>query len=722
MKFKKLDEALIKMRVAYAYFLENKSLEELKDMGDYDPYSDQLHKMNIKEKETMLFMINQKHGKKVFYYFVSKYVLEAMKGEFGSKISMIYTDPKLMTLDKPLHFYKVTVKKNKRRTQEQLYKIQHLNAKGKVLNWRDWDNYKDQCLEQHEPGLKYKTQSKNTKFNEQLKSACVEIMNIVLLKTKLDIRKIKFDFAINDRMQVYLLDTTKISVYDKSIRDIAELGGAYPDVEHMNKFVENIREMNEKKDGNCFGIYCDIKRNLHDQIIDDKEELNNLYLMKENDKENYHVEYKSILLDIVERYKTIERVRKNCPKLTKQQVEVDVSEGLLFKFRKYYMIADIQYFGLFCHMNFPNFYEQRKVCSFCKTMYTKIDNFRVTKKNEKNAYQKDKGQIQKEIERVFQDTNSNLNKRINKEKERFSKTFYKDQEFNHMIALNENPVTNLSLGSTNHKPNFHTYKSHNHQPNSYKPVNVKIVPKIDYDIQGRYEKMMVNREKAKKEAKDKKRNEAIMNGSNKGMPSVNVNKNDQLSLRFHLGSSHEVPIYEHGCISTKSSIDLTGLQEQVNRLEKIAHRNTHIKLPMNDKEFYDLIMCPYYGQGKRNTTQLKNFMKNRSQANLKPGYTDLKVTLDRLKFMDSQEVKKQLDPDLSKRIKAKEEKENLERKLAEEEEQLLGNNAKLAASVLKEVKSEIGLLGLDDYSNGSPVRRSKNVFKVNTRTSLNIKY
>jgi len=41
-----------------------------------------------------------------------------MKGEFGSKISMIYTDPKLMTLDKPLHFYKVTVKKNKRRTQE----------------------------------------------------------------------------------------------------------------------------------------------------------------------------------------------------------------------------------------------------------------------------------------------------------------------------------------------------------------------------------------------------------------------------------------------------------------------------------------------------------------------------------------------------------------------------------------------------------------------------
>lgn len=701
--FKKLDEALNKIRVAYAYFLDNKSLEELKDMGDYDPYADQLHKMSKYEKEHILFMIRINMGQKgQYHYFVSKCILEAIKkSEFGSKIDMVYTDPGLMLVDKPAqgsrdikykpqHFYKVIVRKLKKKSQDYNYDILHLNSKGYFLNWADWEQYHEQVLELQDFHNTYSYKSKNNKCNEIMRSACDEVMKVFILKTKLDIREATFSFAINDFNQVYIIDTRNIMVYDKRARECVELNASgYPTLDHVSKFTEQIREINEKKDNNCFGIYCDIKRNLNDTIIDDKEELNNLYLMKENDKEFHYVEYKSIVLDMVERYKTIERIRKNCPKLTKQNIDQDVSEGLLFKFRKYYMIADLQFCGLFTHMNFPNLYEKRKVCSFCKAMYNKIDMFRVTKKNEDNIFQKDKTvAIQKEIERVLTDSNNNLNKRIAKEKERFSKTFYRE---------------NL--------------------PNAYKPINKKFEATIDIELLGRYEKAMIHREKVKQELKIKKRREAMIGGKTKGLPSVNSNKNDLLSLRFHLGSPNNVDVYEHGCISTKSSIELTSLQGQMNRLDKIAYKNTNVKLGMNEKEFYDLIMCPYYGQGKRNTSRLKDFNKTRSEMNLGLKSTDLKVTLDRLKFMDSHEVKKQLDPDLSKRIKAKEEKENQEQKLAEEEKQLLTNNAGLAKSVLNEARS-LGLLGLEALQHSSDYSqpRSKNVFKIESRKSLSIKY
>lgn len=160
------------------------------------------------------------------------------------------------------------------------------------------------------------------------------------------------------------------------------------------------------------------------------------------------------------------------------------------------MIADIHCFNLFKHMNFPNLYEMRKVCSFCYAMYHKIDAFRVTKKNSNNIFLKDKTLIQKEIERVMADTNANMMKKMKKEKKIFSQTFYK--EF---------------------------------LPQAYKPINKKIQPLVPNDLLGRYEKKMIKRQKIKETRKRNERREAIANGG--GLPSVNANKNDQLSLRFH---------------------------------------------------------------------------------------------------------------------------------------------------------------------------------------------
>lgn len=135
------------------------------------------------------------------------------------------------------------------------------------------------------------------------------------------------------------------------------------------------------------------------------------------------VPLKSILLDIVERYKTYERIRKNCPKLKDQEIN-RVSEGMIFKFRKYYYIADVHTFNIFRHMNFPNLYEKKKVCMFCKAMYDKIDNNRVNCSNDKNQYLKDKTLIQKEILRILSDSVSSELRISRNERELFSKKFY----------------------------------------------------------------------------------------------------------------------------------------------------------------------------------------------------------------------------------------------------------------------------------------------------------
>jgi hypothetical protein len=82
--------------------------------------------------------------------------------------------------------------------------------------------------------------------------------------------------------------------------------------------------------------------------------------------------------------------------------------------------------------------------------------------------------------------------------------------------------------------------------------------------------------------------------------------------------------------------------------------------------------------------------------------------------MNSAEVKKQLDPDLTKRIKLKQEKENQEKRMTELERELLTCNGGLARSVL-------GLSGGDGSGrNGEKsVRVRANVFRtVKTQLSL----
>lgn len=73
-----MDEPYLKAKVIYSGLSDPDSkLEELKEMGDYDPYAEQLWKMPLADKENIHFMIRMNFlTKGCFYYFVSKLVLE----------------------------------------------------------------------------------------------------------------------------------------------------------------------------------------------------------------------------------------------------------------------------------------------------------------------------------------------------------------------------------------------------------------------------------------------------------------------------------------------------------------------------------------------------------------------------------------------------------------------------------------------------------------------
>lgn len=74
-----MDEIFLKHKIAYAYFSDpNSNLEELKELADYDQYTDAPWRMPLIDKERILFLIRVNLGtnKGHYFYFLSKYLLE----------------------------------------------------------------------------------------------------------------------------------------------------------------------------------------------------------------------------------------------------------------------------------------------------------------------------------------------------------------------------------------------------------------------------------------------------------------------------------------------------------------------------------------------------------------------------------------------------------------------------------------------------------------------
>lgn len=74
-------------------------------------------------------------------------------------------------------------------------------------------------------------------------------------------------------------------------------------------------------------------------MIDNKDELNNLYLVKQQLSQLHKIQNKSILLDFIERFKTRERLEKATG--WSQSSISQLVDCLFLKFRKFYSVADV---------------------------------------------------------------------------------------------------------------------------------------------------------------------------------------------------------------------------------------------------------------------------------------------------------------------------------------------------------------------------------------------
>lgn len=111
-----------------------------------------------------------------------------------------------------------------------------------------------------------------------------------------------FYLMVNKRGTITLLDTQEITVVkNNEPRLISEIN---------TKAIVLRKNVNQTsaKANKCEGLYCNYKEVFENAMIDEKDELNNLYIMESDIEKVFRIEYKSIILDLVERLKTIERV------------------------------------------------------------------------------------------------------------------------------------------------------------------------------------------------------------------------------------------------------------------------------------------------------------------------------------------------------------------------------------------------------------------------------
>jgi hypothetical protein len=168
----------------------------------------------------------------------------------------------------------------------------------------------------------YYDYSKDGINNQKLKSISAKMMKNVAQRCALDIRRATLYFVNasssnsstkGPKSTLILLNSENILfLRSRHARKLDKLTN-FSFVDLQARVVKHIKRQNRKYDHNrCEGVYCNYKESLENALIDEKDELNNLYLMNEDEKESIKkVEYKSIILDIVEKSNTFKRLAKH---------------------------------------------------------------------------------------------------------------------------------------------------------------------------------------------------------------------------------------------------------------------------------------------------------------------------------------------------------------------------------------------------------------------------
>ena len=273
---------------------------------------------------------------------------------------------------KKLHFYRISINRKSNTGSDLYYLIEHQNGKAKKLCSEDFISKKDDVLDQKNADVSlYSVPSQSSIDNKLLEVCGKNQFQSFIRKTKINLRYICFEVALNENNQIFQLDTFNIYIDHKNEGVTSQANLKY------NLKTPNINSgYVEHKEYKCDGNYCSLQEAYQKSLIDDKLEENNIYLMRSNPKQRWSIAYKSILLDIVERIKTIELIKKACPLQTEKQIH-QMNEGLLLKFRKYYYASELKTDKLFEHLSIANLFEVKKVCGYCHAMYNRLDQTRV---------------------------------------------------------------------------------------------------------------------------------------------------------------------------------------------------------------------------------------------------------------------------------------------------------------------------------------------------------
>lgn len=652
--FKNLDENYLKYKILYAYYMyTGVSYEELMDLADYNPYSEGSEKAIYNDRYKILFMIRMNFEKKgIYYYFVTKFILEEIKNtEYASKVDCVYG---IKSNDRPLHFYTITMQKKTVKDEEFLYDIKIFNPKAKHLNYDDWKSKQEACLELNPHSVVKNDKCyriKDVGLLNRLKSATNEVLRVIRIRTDIDLLELRVEFAQNFENLLYQIDVKNIKVWDKA----DDRPTLLQNINYECNFPIKKKLVDHKV--KCSGIYCDHRDDsLLEALADQKKPIDNTYLLALDGEVHYKVCYKSIILDLIERHKTYERIKKNCSDMSRGEVD-NLPEVLVYKFRKYYTIPDIHKFNMFNHLNYTYLYSKRFVCGYCKGMYDKLDYLRIMNKNTQNIFLKTKSLIPLEIDKIKTEPKYNMYKRQHKDKKILSEQFYIK-----MSELFQIP----------------------------KEVPKKINTTIPDDLLDRFHKSQKRKkiQSSIQKSEDGNQTNNFFSEKENKLPELFIKKKNNHFLKQHLGTDVEEEKYhEFGSITNKTSFKMAKLQNRINKLEKISSKYNKGQFNMPRGEFMDLIMCPYQGNGKKDTKNLKSMLqKERDSNTLKNSQTDttrLNLTQDSLNYRDTSTIRDKSDGIATKRLKERKEKEQNNKKSKDEQKMLLKYNSHLAHSVCK---------------------------------------
>ncbi|KAL4464086.1 hypothetical protein ABPG74_006023 [Tetrahymena malaccensis] len=649
-KIKQKDEEWLKFQVIKEYFKNPKIRQE--DLNEIENYNDSQYSNLISQN----YFQKNKIDKMLFYFYQSARDITVVRPASLSVAEQLMSKPQdyqelLNHWTKiigyyPINSYKGTV----------LYQVTYSGRNRKCMIERR--NVETKKLDTAEflkkEGSQKKTFTFETKLFKSLASSVNEKCNLLatslvrFLETKYHktIAEMQIEFFMNDSGQIYLSGAEKINFYGADGEIDINL-----DKNNLEQF--QFPQMEEFK---CIGQYCDCAGD--STYYEENDEAFSVFIQSQKKKDQvFYVQYKSIILDQIERYKTIQSIKS-------VQQGVKITEQLIFKVRKYYSFSQISACPLFSHYKFDNIYKRIRVCEYCYAVYNKVDSMRADILSQKNRKQVTDQEIQATIDKMANSQGLIIGGTQLKERKVMSKEFYQKLDIfdSETKFFKENFVVTKSVD-----PSFFSKKAKAQSTQNFFSLTQKqnedeekqfVLPKIvEVTIQEK------NSQYIKKKKKFVSRQEA-----------------EALGLKHYLGHTKNLPYSDCGLAISKSSLALNQLQDKIRDVENLKNKIENEKIKKVVEEI-ELIMCPYYGKGKVDTTRFEQFisiLKEREQIygvdveqSFSKSSKKVQVVTDKNEFLTENQRKQKQD----KETKAKE--------IEESKKNFLEENRDLAASVIK---------------------------------------